>query len=112
MFVRTKSVRAALTWFGKTVSVLAIFLIGLVSYLTVNPEAHEFFHHDSDHADHQCVVTAFAAGEGLCSAPPVDVQPVAVVVGRSDVVAVEILRQALASRLPPVCGPPVRSAVA
>jgi hypothetical protein len=101
-----------LSRFGKIVSLAAFLLIGLVSYLTVNPAAHEFFHSDADHADHECVVTAFAAGEALYLAPQIGVRPTVVAVQRVHFVAGEVLRDASARILPPVCGPPVRRLIA
>ena len=94
---------------GKAVSVLAVLLIAVVMYLSANPEAHEFFHKDADHADHECVVTAFAAGEGLFTAPQIVVQPESLAIQRMDVVAKEVAQEALRNLLPPVCGPPARS---
>jgi hypothetical protein len=98
-----------LSRFGKIVGLTAVLLIGLVSYLTVNPKAHEFFHHDSGHDDHECVVTAFAAGEGFYLAPQIEVRPTAFVVQTVQVVAREIVRDAFAGCLPPACGPPVEA---
>jgi len=101
-----------LSRFGKLVSVAAALLVAVLSYLTVNPEAHEFFHPDADHADHQCAVTAFAAGEGLYLAPQIEMRPTAVVVERVHFVAGEVRRDSTAFILPPVCGPPARSMIA
>jgi hypothetical protein len=102
----------ALSRFGKMVSVAAVLLVCVLSYLTVNPEAHEFFHPDADHAEHQCAVTAFAAGEGLYLAPHIEVRPMPVVAQSVHFEAREARRESLAYLLPPVCGPPVRSLIA
>jgi len=78
------------TLLGSAVAWLAVALVGLLAWLAADPAAHEFFHpeaaghaacgrghaacaHDRDAAaggsgagdapgDHQCVITAFAAG--------------------------------------------------
>ncbi len=94
---------------GKTVSVLAVLLIATVMYLSASPEAHEFFHHDANHEDHECVVTAFAAGEAFYVAPQIVVQPTTVVVERVELAAVGIAGETPAGLLPPVCGPPAHS---
>jgi hypothetical protein len=101
--------KGSLSLFGKAVSVAAVLLIGLVAYLASSPEAHEFFHPDAGHEDHECVVTSFAAGEGLYLAPQIDLQPATVVVQWVHFEAVEVLRNSSVCLLPPVCGPPVRS---
>ncbi|HTZ19970.1 MAG TPA: hypothetical protein VMC06_03735 [Opitutaceae bacterium] len=110
--VRFQQNHGSLSRFGKVVSVAAVLLIAFISYLAVNPRAHEFFHHDADHPDHECVVTAFAAGEGLYLAPAIELWPTAVVVQRVHFGAGEVLRDAFARLLPPACGPPVRSLIA
>src|ERR1700704_6489090 len=73
--------KGGLSLFGKTMSLVAVLLIGLVSYLASSPEAHEFFHPDADHADHDCAVTAFAAGGGVFLAPHIDPETSAPFVG-------------------------------
>jgi hypothetical protein len=78
------------TLLGQAVAWLAVGLIGLLTWLAVDPEAHEFFHPDAaghtacahghaggahehatdpagspsenSHDEHECIVTAFAAG--------------------------------------------------
>lgn len=82
MFFRHQSSgsRRRPTRFGQGVASLAVALLGLLSWLAADPEAHEFFHpeaaacstcghaHESDATsrggadEHHCVVTAFAAG--------------------------------------------------
>lgn len=96
----------ALSLLAKMVSVSAILFVGLLAYLSTNPEAHEFFHSDSDHADHQCVVTEFAAGEGLYLAPEIVFQPTAITVQCGHFSAREIRLELFDDLLPPVCGPP------
>lgn len=97
-----------LSRFGKIVSLAAVLLVAFVSYLSVNPRAHEYFHKDAGHEDHECVVTAFAAGEGLYLAPEIELRPATVVVQWVHFVAGEIIRESSEGFLPPVCGPPVR----
>lgn len=98
----------ALSLAGKAVSLLAVLLIAVVVCLSVSPEAHEFFHKDAGHADHECVVTAFASGDGLYSAPQIVVRPESLAIQRVEVAAKEIAHEALRNLLPPVCGPPAR----
>jgi hypothetical protein len=75
------------TLLGRAVAWLAVGLVGLLSWLAADAEAHEFFHPDAAghstcahghagcthglpadsekstaHDEHQCIVTAFAAG--------------------------------------------------
>jgi hypothetical protein len=110
--LRFQHKKGGLTLFGQAVSVAAVLLIGLVSYLTASPQAHEFFHHDAGHEEHQCVVTSFAAGEGLFLAPQIELRPTAVVVEWVHFASTEVLRDKVANLLPPVCGPPARSLIA
>jgi len=83
-----------------------MLLVGLLAYLGANPEAHEFFHKNSDQADHQCVVTHFAAGEGLYLSPQVVVAPKALAVQRVLVPRREVTVESFDDFLPPACGPP------
>ena len=99
----------ALSHAGKAVSLLAVLLIMAVMYLSASPESHETFHKDADHGDHECVITAFSAGEGLYTAPQIVVRPEVVVIQRVEVTAKEVAQEALRNLLPPVCGPPARS---
>ena len=46
----------------KGCAVLLAALVLLLVVLEVCPAAHEWFHHDADHEDHDCVVTLFAHG--------------------------------------------------
>jgi hypothetical protein len=41
----------------------AIFLVLALGALAVIPSLHQRLHSDSDHRDHSCVVTEFAAGQ-------------------------------------------------
>ncbi len=92
--------------FGRSVALLSVLLIGFLCCLTVDPWAHEYFHHDAGQRDHACVVTAFAAGEGFFAVPQIEVRPASIVVERVHFAAGEALRVSLARVLPPVCGPP------
>ena len=109
---RLQQNNGALSGLGRTVSVLAILLVGLVSYLAVNPTAHEFFHPDAGDTDHECVVTAFAASEGLFVPPQLDLRPASEVVRQIHLIAVEVQHDPLSRLLPPVCGPPHLRAIA
>lgn len=86
-----------------------MLLVSLVSYLAVNPAAHEFFHQDATHESHTCVVTDFAAGEGLFEAPVVVVRPEPAVVAHFFWAAPRLAPSVPAGLLPPGCGPPARA---
>ena len=81
-------------------------LVGLLVFLSVNPEAHEYFHHDANHGSHGCVVTEFAAGGAYALAPVVAVKPAALVVWAMAAAVEADRRQPVAFRLLPICGPP------
>jgi hypothetical protein len=108
-FLRLVKRNGQLTLLAQGVSLLAVLLVGVLGYLSVNPQAHEFFHHGAGQGDHECVVTAFAAGEGLYVAPQVVPRPDRLVVERVAVIAREISRQSPDDRLPPACGPPAHT---
>jgi hypothetical protein len=91
---------------GKVVGVAAVLLVGLLGFLAADPEAHEFFHTDAGQCDHECVVTAFAAGEGLSVVPPIEIRPTSVVVQRVHFEARESLVESPGYLLLPICGPP------
>ena len=92
----------------RTVGLVAILLLGGLCYLAANPEAHERLHAAAGHEDHQCAVTAFAAGEGLYLAPVIEVRPrAALVEAVLPIAPLEALREAPAYLLLPICGPPV-----
>lgn len=107
--LRFQKKNGTLSLAGKAVSLVAVLLVAVVMYLSVTPAAHEFFHKDADHADHECVVTAFAAGESLYTAPQIVVRPEPLVIQRVEIRAEEVAQDALRNLLPPVCGPPARS---
>src|SRR5476649_2383217 len=69
--------RGRLSALGQAVGVAAALLVGLLVFLSVNPEAHEYFHHDANHGSHGCVVTEFAAGGAYALTPMVVVKPAA-----------------------------------
>jgi len=47
---------------AKGCAFLLVALVLLLAVLATNPSAHEWFHHDAGHADHECAVTLFAHG--------------------------------------------------
>lgn len=88
-------------------AMLAVALVLVLDVLAVCPEAHEFFHHDADAAEHECVVTHFLHG----STTPVDFCPLVVgpvLVGENEprLAAVVVLPAAPSFLHPPGCGPP------
>ncbi|HEY3756971.1 MAG TPA: hypothetical protein VGL42_12540 [Opitutaceae bacterium] len=91
---------------ARVTGVAAVLLIGVLLWLSADPEAHERFHHDAGHEDHHCVVTDFAMGEGYFVAPTVVVAPVKRVFGVVQIAAVEAARVAADVRLEPSRGPP------
>ena len=92
---------------GKAVAVAAVLLVGLLGYLSADPEAHEYFHPCSGHCDHECVVTSFAAGEGLFTVPLIGVKPIAAIVQRVHLQARESALESPEFLLLPICGPPL-----
>jgi len=94
---------------ARAVGVAAMLLVGLLAYLSANPEAHERFHHDAGHSDHHCVVTEFAAGEAFYIAPVLTLRPtLAVLFETAPAEAEDFLREPVAYVLQPICGPPGR----
>ena len=93
--------------FHRFVAMLAVALVLMLDVLAVCPKAHEFFHHDADHEDHECVVTHFLHGSTtpLDNAPLV-VQPVPRSSDKSHDFAALIAPASPAYLLPPGCGPP------
>jgi hypothetical protein len=84
-------------------------LLGLLLYLGSSPEAHGKFHHDADHCDHACVITAFAAGEVYYVAPVIAVRPMVMALTGLAAVANAPFPEAPRFRLLPICGPPLRA---
>jgi hypothetical protein len=84
----------------------AILLIALLAYLSVDPEAHERFHHDADEPGHHCVVTEFAAGEALVLTVAFRLLPLIAHFVRVQWVQVEVRHDAVDLVLLPSCGPP------
>jgi hypothetical protein len=97
------------TPFGRATGVLCASLVGLLIYLSADPEAHEQFHRDADQGDHACVVTAFAAGEAYYVAPVIEVRPQAVPVVHVAAAARSRPLESPRFLLPPACGPPARA---
>jgi len=91
---------------GRTVCFAAVLLVGVLIYLSADPEAHGRLHPDADHCDHTCVLTAFAAGEGLYIVPRLEVRPAESVVRRVHFQTQESLRNSPDFLLLPICGPP------
>ncbi len=94
------------TLFGRTMSVVSAGLLGLLIYLSADPEAHERFHHDADQGDHECVITAFAAGEAYYVAPVIEVRPQADLFVATNQVVESRRHGTPPFRLLPSCGPP------
>jgi len=84
----------------------AILLVVLLTYLSVDPEAHEHFHHDADGPNHHCVITAFAAGEAWVLAGSLVVRPVIAEFSQVQWQAAESLRGRVAQGPVAICGPP------
>jgi hypothetical protein len=105
--VQFQQKNSGLSPFGRMVGLAAVLLVVTLAWLTVSPGAHEFFHHDSDHADHQCVVTTFAAGEGLYLVPQIEMRPASIVLQMVHIEIGGARRGSFACLLPPVCGPPL-----
>ena len=87
--------------------IAAVLIVGLLAYLAADPEANERFHPCAGHCDHECVVTEFAAGEGLYTVPVIQVKPVAAVVQRVHFQAREPVAESPGFLLLPICGPPL-----
>jgi hypothetical protein len=94
------------TLFGAAAAAVSAGLLGLLIYLGADPEAHERFHHDANQGDHECVITAFAAGEAYYLAPVIEVRPQAELILSTAPVAQSRLRESPSFRLLPSCGPP------
>ena len=90
----------------RVVGTAALLLIALLAYLSVDPEAHERFHHDADEPGHHCVVTEFAAGEALVLSVAWMLLPLVTHFVRVQWVQVEVRHAAVDLVLLPSCGPP------
>jgi hypothetical protein len=92
---------------ARITGLVGILLVGLLVWLSADPEAHERFHPDAGKEDHHCVVTEFAAGEAYYLAPVIELRPTEALlyeVARS--APKEVLREPVAYVLLPTCGPP------
>jgi len=127
MFFRHQSPgsRRRPTRFGQGVAWLAAALLGVLSWLAADPEAHEFFHpeaaacstcghaHESDATprggadEHRCVVTAFAAGGTDLAIFAVFVLLGLRLIAHLAPVVGAAARSSPRSRHAPSCGPPV-----
>jgi hypothetical protein len=94
---------------GRAMALLSAGLLGLLIYLGADPEAHERFHHDADQGDHECVITAFAAGEAYYIAPVIEVRPQADLIISATPAVKNRLPETPSYRLLPSCGPPART---
>jgi hypothetical protein len=104
--LRFQQKNGAFSLFGRTAILAAILLIGLVSYLASNPEAHEYFHPDAGHENHECVITAFAAGEGFQLQLVIVVQPRLAEEWARPLDKVQRAPERTDYALLPICGPP------
>jgi hypothetical protein len=91
---------------SRALGLMGILLVALLTYLSVDPEAHERIHHDADGPDHHCVITTYTAGEALFVAPLPLVRPETRIFGYVPWQAQESLRAAVDWVLLPSCGPP------
>ena len=93
--------------FTKACALLLAVTVILLAVLAVCPAAHEWFHHDADHSDHECAVTLFA--HGVTTA----ITGVALaliswrLIGNAIASAKEFQLPPLPSRFPPGRAPPV-----
>lgn len=92
-------------------AVLAACLVFTLGLLAASPSAHEFFHKGAVDEDHECVITAFAVGEGLFVAPVIDLRRTSTRTETIQFAAPTFLRSQSGLRLPPACGPPAFSLV-
>jgi hypothetical protein len=101
--------RGSATLLGKLASVCAVSLLMTVLLASVSPELHHLFHSDSADDAHECVVTAFAHGEGVSLPVHFVFEPVAF---RAETALLPTVERAIAQfeyRLQPTCGPPATS---
>jgi small-conductance mechanosensitive channel len=91
---------------ARALGTAAILLVMLLTYLSVDPEAHERFHHDADGPDHHCVITAFAAGEALILTAVLTVRPVVTSFVQEHWPVSSAPRRAVDLGPVPICGPP------
>src|SRR5579871_3095211 len=89
---------------AKAVSAAGALLMILLVWLSADPSAHEYFHHDAGHDDHHCAVTDFARGEAYYLAPVVLIPPAETSFARVHVEAVVICPPPAAYLLLPSCG--------
>ena len=106
VFVRIKSARETITFFGKMVSGLAAVLILMLTVAGASPAVHGSFHHDADADGHHCAITAFAAGEAYSPLVPVAVAPVVLRVEACVLPTISVGVAKVDYRLRPTCGPP------
>lgn len=106
---RPRRKRDGLSPWENVVACLCVALVIALAALSVSPQAHGFFHNAEADADHECVITDFAAGEGFFLAPLVVLRPELMKLG-------VIEREACLSPIPrvpfhspPSCGPPLAS---
>jgi hypothetical protein len=97
---------------GRATILSAVSLVALLAWLSADPEAHEYFHHDADHADHHCTVSDFALGEGYYVAPQIVSAPTPLRLENVNCEAAEILREPVDFVLLPICGPPLSGLIA
>ena len=91
---------------AKTVGILAVLMVLVLVWLSADPAAHEYFHHDAGLDEHHCVVTSFATGEGFYLVPQTTVRPAVAVFAIVHFDAGEILHKPVDYVLLPICGPP------
>ncbi|MGH7996380.1 MAG: hypothetical protein ACREFX_08520 [Opitutaceae bacterium] len=85
----------------------AVLCVLALVWLSADPVAHEYFHHDANRADHHCGITDFALGEGYFVAPRIVVPPEPMVFRAVDREGPELLRPPCRYLLLPTRGPPL-----
>lgn len=101
--------RGIATLLSKLASVFAVSLLMTLLLASVSPELHHLCHSDSADEAHECVVTAFAHGDGVNLPVHFVIEPVAI---RAEAALLSTVERAIAQfeyRLQPTCGPPAPS---
>ena len=106
MSSRFTTKRGNATFLGKLASVLAVSMVMALLVASVCPEIHHLFHTDSDSDSHECVVTAFAHGNGVTLPVDFTVAAATSCTKAELLAACEIVAGQIDYRLLPACGPP------
>jgi len=95
------------SFIAKAVSAAGALLMILLVWLSADPSAHAYFHHDAGREDHHCAVTDFARGEAYYLAPVALIPPAETSFKRIHFEVVVLRPQPAAYLLLPICGPPL-----